>query len=356
MVYVEIILFIVGLVFLVKGADYFIKSAASIAKKLGVSEFIIGLLVALGTSIPELASSVAAALRNASGIIIGNVVGSNIANIGLIIGIAATIALIKTKKAMIWRDGLIMLFASGLFYIFMVNYSISRIEAGILLLLYIAYMAFLIEEQPKFEEYHFGHFLRYFFRFRYIMTIRSKFLSPFKPKKDHRKKAKIASEQKRKEKELFKAGLIKDFLITFLSGAAIVFGAKYLVQEAIFFANLLNIPENIIGLSLIAIGTSLPELFVSVSAALKGYGNIAVGNIIGSNIANIFLIIGVSGLITPISIIKSTLLYTAPFMIFMSILLLYFIRSQWKIRRIEGAIFLVLYAVFMTLLITRGMI
>jgi cation:H+ antiporter len=358
MVYVEIILFIAGLILLVKGADYFIKSAASIAKKLGVSGFIIGLtLVALGTSIPELASSIVAALRNASGIIIGNVIGSNIANIGLIIGVAATIALIKTKKQMIWRDGLIMLFASGLFYIFMINNVISRIEAGILLLLYVAYMAFLIEEQPKFEDYHFGHFLRYFFRFRYLYTIRSKLLAPFIPKKkDHRKDKKYSPEMTKKEKELFRKDLIKDFLIVFISGAAVVFGAKYLVQEAIFFATLLNIPENIIGLSLIAIGTSLPELFVSVSAALKGYGNIAVGNVIGSNIANIFLIIGVSGLIAPISIIRTTLLYTAPFMILMTILLLAFIRSQWKIRRIEGTIFLILYAVFMTLLITSGFI
>ena len=357
MVYAEIILFLVGLVLLVLGAEYFIKSSASIAKKLGISEFIIGLtLVALGTSIPELASSIVAALANASGIIIGNVVGSNIANIGLIVGIAATIALIKTKKEMIWRDGLIMIFASVLFYIFMLNGSISKIEAGILLLLYIAYMAFLIEEQPEFEEYHFGHFLRYFLEFRYLNTIKSKLFAPFIPKKnDHRKNKKYSPEMTKKEKELFRKGLIKDILITILSGAAVVFGAKYLVQEAIFFANLFNVPDTLIGLSLIAVGTSLPELFVSVSAAFKGYGNIAVGNIIGSNIANIFLIIGVSGLIRSIEIIKGTLYYTAPFMIFMSILLLVFIRSQWKIRRIEGTIFLVLYAVFMTLMFVNGL-
>jgi cation:H+ antiporter len=357
MVYVEIILFIVGLVFLVAGSEYFIRAAASIAKKLGISGFIIGLtLVALGTSIPELASSIAAALKNASGIIIGNVIGSNIANIGLIVGVAATIALIKTKKAMVWRDGLIMLFASGLFYVFMINGILSKIEAGILLLLYIAYMAFLIEEQPEFEEYHFGHFLRYFFRFRYLVTIRSKLLSPFKPKKDHRKKEKMTSEQKRREKELFKAGLIKDFLVLAVSGIGVVLGANYLIEAAIFFANLFNVPNTLIGLSLVAIGTSLPELSVTITAARKGYGNIAVGNIIGSNIANIFLVIGVSGLILPLQIIKSTIYYVAPFMIFMSILLLVFIRSQWKIRKIEGTIFLILYAIFMTLLVVNGVI
>jgi len=352
MAYAEALLFAAGLVLLVKGSDYFIKSAASIAKRLGISEFIIGLtLVALGTSIPELASSVVASIKNASGIIIGNIVGSNIANIGLIIGVAATIAVIKTKKAMIWRDGLIMIFASVLFYLFMINGVVSKIEAGILLLLYVAYMAFLIEEQPEFEEYNFGHFLRYFFRFRYIMTIRSKIISGFNYRKNRRKKPKITSEQKRKEQELFKAALIKDFLVTIISGIAVVFGAKYLVEEAIFFANLFNVPETIIGLSLIAVGTSLPELFVSIAAARKGYGNIAIGNIIGSNIANIFLIIGVSGLIAPILIIKETLYYTAPFMIFMSILLLVFIRSYWTIRRIEGTIFLILYTMFMMLLL-----
>jgi len=309
----------------------------------------------LGTSIPELASSIVASLKNASGIIIGNVIGSNIANIGLIIGVAATIAVIKTKKEMIWRDGLIMIFASVLFYIFMVNGVVSKIEAGILLLLYIAYMAFLIEEQPEFEEYHFGHFLRYFFGFQYIMTIRSKIMHGFNYKKNHRKK-KISPIQKRREQELFKAGLVKDFLVVFISGAAVVLGAKYLVEEAIFFANLFNVPQNLIGLSLIAIGTSLPELFVSVSAALKGYGNIAVGNIIGSNIANIFLIIGVSGLLKPIAVLKGTLYYTAPFMIFMAILLLVFIRSYWSIRRIEGTIFLILYTIFMVLLFTNGLI
>jgi cation:H+ antiporter len=352
MVYFEALLLILGLIFLVQGADYFIKSAASIAKKFGISEFIIGLtLVALGTSIPELASSITASIKNATGIIIGNVVGSNIANIGLIIGVAATIAVIKTKKAMLNRDGYIMLFVTGLFYLFMVNGTISRIEAGIFLLLYIVYLIFLIEAKPEFEEYNFGHFLRYFLRFQYLITIKSRIFSS-----RDKKKKEITPAQKREMKELFKAGLIKDFLIVIIAGSAVVLGAKYLIESAIFFANLFNIPENMIGLSVIAIGTSLPELAVSISAARKGYGNIAIGNIIGSNITNILLIIGVSGLILPITIIKSTLYYTAPFMIFMSILLLIFIRSYWTIRRIEGTIFLILYTIFMMLLFINGII
>ncbi|MFB0518922.1 MAG: sodium:calcium antiporter, partial [Acidobacteriota bacterium] len=136
-VVINILLFAVGLALLVKGSDFFVKSAASIARKLGVSEFVIGLtLVAVGTSIPELVSSIIASLKQQSGIIIGNVVGSNIANIGLIVGIAAAIHIIRTRQEMLKRDGYIMLFAALLFFVFSINRTISRTEAVIFIFLY----------------------------------------------------------------------------------------------------------------------------------------------------------------------------------------------------------------------------
>ena len=287
---INILIFIAGLILLVKGSDFFVKSAASIAEKLGVSEFVIGLtLVALGTSIPELASSVIASLKNQSGIVIGNVVGSNIANIGLIIGVAATIAVIKTKEDMLKRDGYIMLFAALLFYVFALNSNISKLESIIFIILYFAYILFLIELKPELgEKYHFNEFIKYFFKFQYIFTIKDRLMS--KANKEN----KITRKQKTEIKQLFKEALIKDLLISAIAGAAVVFGAKYLVQEAVFFAKILNIPQTFIGISIIALGTSLPELSVSISAARKGYGNIAIGNVIGSNIANIFLVIGIS--------------------------------------------------------------
>lgn len=339
---------------LVKGSDFFVKSAASIAKKLGVSEFVIGLtLVAIGTSIPELVSSIIASLKQQSDIVIGNVVGSNIANIGLIVGIAATIRLIKTKEEMLKRDGYIMLFAALLFYAFSLNMMISKIEAIIFLLLYFAYVMFLLGTKPKFKgKYNFKEFIRSFFGFRFLIPVISRVTSNL----SNTENKKMTPIEERKIQELSKAGLIKDFLILIISGFAVVFGAKYLVDEAIFFADFFNVPKTLIGISLVAVGTSLPELSVSGSAARKGYGEIAVGNIIGSNIANIFLILGVSGLFFPLSIIKSTLFYTAPFMIFMSLLLLFFIRSQWEIRRIEGTVFIVLYLTFMTLLFLNRLI
>ena len=171
--------FVIGLVLLVKGSDFFVKSAATIAKKLGVSEFVIGLtLVAVGTSIPELVSSVAASMKHQSGIVMGNFVGSNIANIGLIIGLAAAIAIIKTNEEMLKRDGYIMLFAALSFYFFILDKNISIIETIIFLLLYFVYIMFLFEEKPKFKgKYHFREFIRYFFEFKYIAAAGNRIIS-----------------------------------------------------------------------------------------------------------------------------------------------------------------------------------
>lgn len=170
------LLLILGLLLLVKGSDYFVNSAASLARRLGVSEFLIGLtLVAIGTSLPELATSIAACLKQQSGIIIGNVIGSNIANIGLIVGTAATIAVIKTSREMLSRDGLIMLFAAGLFYLFAWNRSINRVEAGIFLLLYTGYVLLLFGTGTWIKEkFRFKAFISSFFRFQYLSGIKNK--------------------------------------------------------------------------------------------------------------------------------------------------------------------------------------
>jgi cation:H+ antiporter len=346
MVLSNIVLFVLGLVLLVKGADFFVKSAAAIAQKLGVSGFVIGLtLVALGTSIPELASSVFAALKEESGIVIGNVVGSNIANIGLIVGLGALIATLKTREEMLKRDGYIMLFAALLFYVFIVNGRVTRGEALIFLLLYVAYILFLFESTPKSrDECVFNDFIRYFVEFRYLVTIKNSIVPAPSNEKG------ITTKPGEKITELSETGLIKDSFVLIVSGCAVVLGANYLVNEAIFFAEFFDIPKTVIGISLVAVGTSLPEVGVTLSAARQGYGSIAVGNVIGSNIANVFLVIGVSALIFPLAVIKSTIYYNAPFMIFMSILLLIFIRTNWEIRRIEGIAFLLLYTLFVTVL------
>jgi cation:H+ antiporter len=142
---IKLLLFGAGLLLLVKGADYLVKAAASLAKKLGVSDFVIGLtLVALGTSVPDLASSIAASFKGQSGLVVGTVIGANVANLLLISGIAAVFAAITTRRVMIERDGLIMLAATALFCLFAWDGSFSRFEAAAMLLIYVAYTLFLL--------------------------------------------------------------------------------------------------------------------------------------------------------------------------------------------------------------------
>jgi len=342
MLLINILIFIGALVALILGSEYFVKSSASIAEKMGISEFVIGLtLVAIGTSVPELAASIIASLRGEAEIVVGNIVGSNIANIALIIGIAASIAAIKTEEKMLVRDGYIMMFATILFYAAMAFGAISRLTAGIFLILYLAYTIFLFESKHRDDDYHFRSFMRYFFRFRYIRTIHAYVLEEIRKAKNKEQVHLVA---------LYKAGVVKDLGIVLLSGIAIYGGAKFLIQEAVFFAEFFNVAKSAIGVSMVAFGTSVPELSVVLTAAKKGYGNIAVGNIIGSNIANILLIGGVASMITPIRIDTMTLLFTAPFMIITSLMLLFFIKSEWQIHRTEGLAFIATYAIFLAIL------
>ena len=345
MILINILIFLLGLILLVKGSDFLVKAAAGIANHLGVSELVIGLtLVALGTSIPELASSVIAALKEESGLVIGNVVGSNIANIGLIIGLGALLATIKTRKEMLKRDGYIMLFAALIFYAIISNGLISRIEALLFLLLYVAYTVFLFEGTPKCEDDQtFSHFMRYFLGFKYLVTIKNCIRS------NHTTKNKKETTSERIT-EKSKIGLIKDLPILAISGFAVVIGANFLVNEAIFFAEFFDLPKTVIGITLLAVGTSLPELGVTAVAVRRGYGDIAVGNVLGSNIVNIFLVAGVSAVVFPLSVIKSTVFYSTPFMIVVSLLLLIFIKTDWELRRIEGIAFLILYTIFLAVL------
>ena len=340
MVFVNLLFFAVGLFFLVSGSGFFVKSGASIAKKLGVSEFVIGLtLIALGTSLPELISSVLASFRHESGLVIGTIIGANIANIGLMVGVASLIGVLKTKQHMLSRDGFIMLLGSFLVFIFIFNGVISRLEGVIFFLLYISYSVFLFETKPEYKgRFGFREFLKYFFRFEYLITIRSRVFSGIRYR--------IQPKEKKKLVELFELELFKDIIILIIGGFLLYYGAEYVVEEGVFFAGFFNVPKTVIGI-FIAIGTTMPEMSVSIAAARRGLGNIVLGNAIGSCITNVFLILGVSSLIHPLSISHLNIVYTAPFLVVMSVLFLSFIRSGWRIRKAEGIVLLSLYLFFL---------
>ncbi len=246
-----------GLALLIWGSNLLIDGAAGLAKKKGISGHVIGLtLVATATSLPELATAVSATISGSNGIALGNVVGSNAFNLGLVLAIGALILPILPDRAAM-RDGMIVLGATGLFSVFAVitNRGIGRIEASILLLIYIGYVIYLFRS------------------------------------------TKFSGEVEVGDKKT------TSLIIMLLFGSIILFfGSVILVPSAERLAGVWGVENSIIAVTLIAAGTSLPELLAGVTAAIKGHEGIAVGNVLGSNLFNILLIPGVVALIHPLAI------------------------------------------------------
>jgi cation:H+ antiporter len=308
---VWIIVFIVALAVLLKSSDYFTEAAEKIGLKLGVPAFIIGVtIVAVGTSLPELISSIFAVSAGASEIVIGNVVGSNIANILLVLGAVAIFAKkIETKYEMIEVD-LPIFFASALF-IFIVAFDgvINRWEGCIGILGVATYFAFAGVSARK---------------------------------SSSAQEREVRSEKK----ELMKEGLLYQFLIIFVSGVFIFLGAKYTVDSVIQISALLNIAKEVIALSAVAIGTSLPELVVGITAAKKGNAGMAFGNVLGSNIFNSFAVLGVASIVGTLTVPVSMVMFSIPVLIGISLLYFFTIQDK-KLTIWEGIIFLLAYVLYM---------
>ena len=343
-------IFVLALVLLAKGADYFVEYAGRTAKRLGVSDFIIGLtLTSVGTSLPEYAASISASLNHSSGLVMGNVIGSNIANIGLILGVSATIRSFSTEQKMYDRDGYIMIASVALLFAFSFDNVITAWESNIMLAAYLFYVLFLIQSDQESKAYHFQDFMKYVFDFEYISPLKNKLF-----KATVKKSLEERTETEQEAVSSFRFGIVKDLFIMLIAGIAMIFGARYLIREAIWLAGAVGVPENVIGLSIVSIGTSLPELSVAVSAVRKGKTEMVVGNVIGSNIANILLITGTSGLITRMEVAEITVVYTLPLLIFFSIALLYFIKTDWTIKRSQGVISLLAYIGFIIMTFVVG--
>lgn len=346
MVIVHIIFFVLSIILLVESSDFFIEAIARLAKRLGVSEFFIGLtLVALGTSLPELVNSVYSAMQGHSSIVMGNVIGSNITNVCLVLGIAALVAKIKVTETLFKRDGYILLFACLVFFVFVMigilpqyrgDFLISPTEGIFLLLFFIIYVLFLFEERV-FEEkkYHFKEFLKYFIKFEYITTIRRNIF-------------RIGREKiKGKIPYLERESLIKDCLVLLVTAVGIYYGAMYLLKEIIWFARFFHVQESFIALTIVAIGTSLPDLSVCISAAKKGLGGIAIGTIIGANIAKILLVVGIASFFRPISVSIMMVYFAIPVMIITTFIMLLLISRKLELGRREGIALLLFYGVFL---------
>lgn len=318
------ILFFIGFVFLIKGADLLVDGASSLAKRIGVSSLVIGLtIVAFGTSAPELVVNILASLKGNTEIAIGNILGSNIVNILLILGISAVIYPLAVKKGTVWKEIplallavlVLALMANDVFVDGATSSVISRIDGFILIAFFIIFLY-----------YTFG-----------ISRV-----TPATPVD--------IDEQKPETRSLAKA-----WLMVFVGIAGLVLGGKWIVDGAVVFATSMGVSEALIGLTIVAIGTSLPELATSAVAAYKKDVDIAVGNIVGSNIFNIFWILGVSAIINPLPF--SQTLMSDMFVTILATLLLFvflFIGKRHVIERWQGVLFILLYVAYLAYVIMRG--
>lgn len=305
----EYILLIVGFVLLIKGADLFVDGASSVAAKLKVPSLIIGLtVVSIGTSLPEAAVSVSASLSGNNSISLGNVIGSNIFNLLMVVGVSSAILPIVTDRDMLKRDMPINIGVTVLLGILLFDGNLSRLDALLLLLLLAAYMFLLIRSALK----------------NRVEAEETKVLS-----------------------------WAKSIVFIVLGVAAIIGGGQLVVNSAKTIAMALGMSETLVGLTVVAIGTSLPELVTSVVAARKGDSGIAMGNVIGSNLFNILFILGMAGVIKPLTADAAFFIDTG-ILLGISALMLLFAFTKRKISRVEGITCVLIYVAYTAYIIMRA--
>ncbi len=304
----EIFWFILGLVGLYFGAEWMVTGASRAAGSFGIRPIVVGLtVVAFGTSSPELAVSMIAVFEESNGIAIGNIIGSNIANVGLILGASALVSPLKVELNVLRRELPIMVFVSLLFIVLLYDGTIGFWDGCLLFVGLLVYLAYQLR----------GLF------------------------KGGQPTAELPKGQGVAPRHGWNALLIVVGL------GLLVGGANLMIESGIVIAKMFGISEIAIGIALVAVGTSLPELATSMVSAFRGESDISVGNIIGSNIFNIMCVVGLVSMIAPLSVSAELLYFELPVMIAFSLVLFPFMRSGFVLSRLEGAALLVGYAVFM---------
>lgn len=309
------IILLIGFVLLIKGADIFVSGSSSVAKLLKVPSIIVGLtIVALGTSMPEASVSISAALTGQNELAVSNVIGSNIFNLLAVLGLCSIIHPLQVHKSILKKEFPFSIFITILLFLFSIikisnQNIISRFEGIFFLVLLVLFIIYTIYDALKNRE--------------------------------------EANEEDYKIMSPLKSSI---FIIIGIVG--IIFGGNLIVNSASQIATSLGISQTLIGLTIVAIGTSLPELVTSLVAAKKGESDIAIGNAIGSNILNILFILGLSSAIHPVTINLFTI-YDITILIFVSIIAYFFAVGRKSIDRIEGSIMLVMYIIFNIFIILR---
>ncbi len=306
----QIILLLAGLTGLYFGAEWLVKGASRFARSFNIRPIVIGLtIVAFGTSMPELVTSVVAGIKHLSDIAVGNIVGSNIANIGLILGLAAIVQPLTIDMRLLSREMPIMIGISLLLYFMGWDGILSRLEGGILLVGIVTYTCYV-----------------------YRMAL---------------KESKAVEQEYEEFVGAAYDSILKDIFWIIIGLVALVGGAYLLVHSAIYIARVVGISELVIGLTVIAVGTSLPELATSMVAAIRKESDISVGNVIGSNIFNILAVLGIAAIIQPLQINPISLRIDMPVMLFFSMALIPMITWRFVLTRGQGIFLLVGYSVYL---------
>ena len=317
-----IVAIVVGLVLLVWSADRFVDGAVGVAQFFGMSTFLIGMLVVgFGTSAPEMVVSVLSALNDTPQLALGTAYGSNIANIALILGTTALIAPVIVKKQAVKRDIPILIATTVLTIVLVKDGNVSLFDGVVLLLAFVAITVFNISMELR----------------------------------DKRKRKNEAAESEPAEK----VSIVKAFAWLLVGLALLIASSRMLVWGAVYMAQALGVSDLLIGLTIVAVGTSLPELASSIAAARRGENDLAVGNVIGSNIFNTLVVVGIAAVITPIKAMDAEVLSRDLPIVSVLTLLLFFICIPFKKKngkrvsgfgRIGGAFFLSLYIAYLVLL------
>ena len=321
MLLIPSLLFVLGIVLLYFGAEMLVRGSSTLAIRFGIRPMIVGLtIVAMGTSAPELSVSLIAAIRQTKDIALGNIIGSNIANLALVVGVAALIRPLEIQVSTVRREMPFLILATALFFIMSVDGTLGHVDGAILLLLFVGFIFYMIRSAQK-DRMGAKHF-----------------------------QAGLPAPEEKKQRNWLS-------IVLTLAGLVLLVGASSLiVRSATIIALALGISELVIGVTMVAVGTSLPELAISTVSVAKGEVDIAVGNAVGSNIFNTLMVIAIIGLLFPIQVDKPLLTFHFPFQMILTIIFLPLIRTGFKIQRWEGGVLVGSYVLFIYLLLVMDFI
>lgn len=343
---INIVLLVLGVIIVLKGADWLTDGAVNIATRFGVSQMVIGLtIVAMGTSMPEFCVSMVSALKGTPDLAVGNVVGSNTLNTLLIVGCSALVAPIMVKRSSVKRDIPFAVVASLLMLLFCLDGAIGRVDAAVLFAGFCLFM-FVTLKYAKTTE---GPAAT-------VATSGAATTTGISEASTSQPSSSEASSSETSAQEASQASgtsMLKAVVMLVVGLLCLITGSNMFVDNASFVASSLGVSDAVIGLTIVAGGTSMPELATSMVSAKKGNSDIAIGNVIGSNVFNILMIIGITGLVKPMHIAGITTLDLI-MMLASMLLMWFFCRTTYKVKRWEGAVLTIIYLAYLTWLIMNA--